>query len=153
MMLLLALSQHLPWFAAAEPPLGEPAAAGELLVLGAVVDWAMATLTPAASSAAEVSALSLPSFIRISSARWSVGDVANEGQRVEHTNVPVAPYRRARLRCSGFRREAAARTPQSDQQPRQIQSFLSSSRSRCICRRPSSVAMLCESAGMSEARG
>jgi hypothetical protein len=81
MMLLLALSQHLPWFAAA---------AGELLVLGAVVDWAIATLTPAASNAADVSILSLPSFMMISSARWSVGDVANESQQAEEMNVPTS---------------------------------------------------------------
>jgi len=74
----------------------------------------MAMLTPAASNAAEVSALSLPSFMMISSVRWSAGDVANEDQRVEEMNVPGS--RRIMTReVAGFGREAAACTPQSEQ--------------------------------------
>jgi hypothetical protein len=61
MMRLLALSQHLPEFAAA---------AGELPVLGAMFDCAIAVLMPAASSAAEANRLSLLSVMTISSTRW-----------------------------------------------------------------------------------
>jgi hypothetical protein len=52
------------------------------------LDCAIARLTPAASNAAELSALSLPSFMMIPLLLLTVGNIANAVQRTQGVIVP-----------------------------------------------------------------